>query len=154
MNPVVYHKHSFINALHSFHVNFFVSLKIMKLLLFLLFLFWKKNYRKMFLMKIASFNNVLNTTTVETWKHTPLETTEFQIPKLISPRYFTKPSGNLVTTFLLLAFVSSTLQCWWRVNDILCHWINDIMSNLQFRLVPLFWNKVYNSMIRFNFYFL
>ena len=139
MNPIVYHKHSPINALHSFPVHFFCFTKNNEtIIIFTFFLFWKKNYRKMFLMKMASFNNVLNTTTMETWKHTPLETTEFQIPKLILPRYFTKPSGNLVTSLLLLAFVSSTLHCWWCVNDILCHWINDIMSNLQFRLVPLF----------------
>ena len=63
---------------------------VMSCYFYFFFILEKKNYRKMFLMKIASFNNVLNTTTVETWKHTPLETTEFQIPKLISPPVFHK----------------------------------------------------------------
>ena len=83
MNPIVYNKHSPISALHNFPVHFFCFTENNEIIIIFTIIILENNYSKMFLMKTASFNNVLNTTTVETWKHTPLETTKFQIPKLI-----------------------------------------------------------------------
>ena len=77
MNPIVYNKHSPINALHSFRCTFWFT-KNNEIIIIFTIIILENNYIKMCLMKMASFNNVLNTTTVKTWKHTPLETTNFK----------------------------------------------------------------------------